>query len=1397
MLGRFVLRQSILLFWFMSTALGHAYAQVGINFTSLTTKDGLSSNTVNAIHKDRYGLMWFGTADGLNKFDGTNFTVYRHDAKDNTSIPKNEVLSLYEDKEGRLWIGTSGGGLSYYDRQLNSFVQYRGDGSWKNAANITAKAFCEDNLGNLWVATYGGIRKINLKTNQISEPYLRPNPFHAEIVVLCLFQDSRHRMWVGTNKGLFLYNDKKNTFKQFDHNEADRTSLSSSIVKAISEDHKGNLWFATFDGLNLLMPDEKSFRVFKSDENSAGSLSNNLVYTVKPYDNDHLWIGTEDGLSVLNTKTFKFTALKPNPRNTFSLTNKSVRCIYFDKEGISWVGTFQGGVNKHDNNLVLFNLVKSDPFDKQGLTAPIVSSFSEYNKDRIFVGTDGGGLHLFNRGSGLFTHFDIKPAGARSGNLSILALQLDRTGKLWIGTFQNGLFWLDPHSGKYQQFMAGNTRASINQNDIFCIKEDSKGNVWVGTNGKGVNVYDPVNHIFNRFSQYPKEKGDLELPLNGFMRSIAEDAAGNVWLGSSGSGIAVFHPGSRTFSVYNKANSDLADDGVLTIFHDSHQTTWVGTNGGGMCRYNVRSHRFISYSEKDGLANGIVYKILEDKAGILWLSTDKGISSFNPKTHQFKNFTKHNGLQDGPFVRGAALRLSNGEMFFGGQDGFNYFEPTSLPANRAIPVVLLTDLKVANNTVVPGDESPLKAQIGVARDIRLAYGQNFSISYVALNYTTPQQNQYSYKLAGFDKEWNYVGNGTTAYYTNLDPGSYVFHVRASNNEGSWNNKETTIKIEVMPPLWRTIYAYAFYLLLSIGLLFYIRNRGIKKIKAEFAVRQEKEHARQLLDQERREAERLHDLDLLKIKFLTNLSHEFRTPISLILAPADKLLAMQRDDATSGQVNMIRRNAKRLLNLVNQLLDFRKMEEHELKLNLSPGDLIAFIREAADAFKDLSERKKIELLVISELESLSATFDRDKIERVIFNLLSNAFKFTHQGGRITLDLSWSEDGEKQQNLCLKIVDTGIGIPDEFHDMIFQRFFQHDSPDSILNQGSGIGLSITKEFVELHGGEITVSSKPGQGSVFTINLPIMPVNLKIVDTDIPGAGDIQAGPEDNSEPDFNAAAVQTSIATVLLVEDNDEFRFYLKDNLKAYYQIVEASHGKEGWQKTLSCHPQLVVSDISMPYMNGIELSKKIKSDKRTSHIPVILLTAISGEKDQISGLESGANDYLTKPFNFEILNAKIKNLLVYNRTLKDAYSKQIHVVGQEVVIESADAKLLNVIVSYIEEKLNDPELSVEDLSKHVGMSRGSLYHKLLELTGLSPIEYIRSVKLDRAAALLEKSDYNVAQIAYMTGFGTPSYFSRMFKVKFNQLPSEYMNTKRKDSKTRLDASNSNQAESNEG
>jgi len=1334
-----------------------------LNFFNISSKDGLSSNVVTAILKDHMGYMWFGTDDGLNKFDGQHFTIYRHKIGDTTSIAANDILDLHEDEAGNLWIGTRSG-LVWYDREKDAFRNF------KETETMSITAVTSDANLYIWIANYEGLSILDSKTGKFSTLRLKREQDRKIVqqAVLQLYRDRKMRIWLGTRTGLYQYKSKEQVLEHFAHSDENSSSLSGNYISAITEDMQGNIWVGTTEGLSMLMPDGKGFINYHHHQAERSSLSSNIIYTIATDPEGKLWIGTEEGLDMLEPVKGKVSRVERNTRNQYSLVGKSVKGILIDNQGVFWVATFRGGINKYDKNLAFFNLRQSNPFDPVGLSAPVVTSFVEGEAGRIYVGTDGGGLNLFNATTGTFRHIPIGCA-SDGGSLSILAMER-KAQEIWIGTYLNGLFILNTQTGRCRQLKAGNNSSSISGNNIFCLKVDSRGNVWIGANGEGVTCYDNQRKVFIHYNG--NQAGQPSIPLNGYIRAIEEDRQGNIWIGSSGTGIAIYNPLTGSSKILNKANSDLPSDNITALYTGREGTVWVGTAGGGLTRY-TEDGAMVSFSEENGLANGVVYKILEDNHGKIWLSTNKGISSFDLIARKFKNYSYYNGIQRSPFVLGAGLKLANGRLFFGGTDGFNYFDPQRLPFNKSVPRVVLTDLKISNQRVQPAKNSPIQQHISVANEIQLDYKQNFSLSFVALNFTSPQENRYFYKLENFDKDWNSVGQTTTAVYTNLDPGEYIFKVKAASDTEEWITPVTSIKVVVRPPFWLTIYAYTFYLIAVVSILLLIRHRGIQKLKARFVIEQERLQVQQLIEQERRESERLHEFDQMKIKFLTNLSHEFRTPISLIMGPVQQLIQQETNNPRNQRLQMIKRNARRLLNLVNQLLDFRNIKEQEQKLQTTEGDFIAFIREVAESFKDLADRKSINFEFRSNIKTYFTFFDHNKVERILFNLLSNAFKFTLEGGEVSLKIAHRNGKE---GLTIILSDTGVGMQEEVKERIFDRFFQSEIQGAVLNQGSGIGLSIAKEFVKMHGGTIEVESIAGKGSTFSLYFPF----TEIEDTGLANEDAVEELLTERTTPEecSRDTVRDTALPLILLVEDNEDFRFYLKDNLKTFYRIVEASNGKEGWQKVLSLHPQLVVSDISMPYLSGIELCRKIKADKRTNHIPVILLTALTGKENQLLGLETGASDYMTKPFNFEILHVKIRNLLALNQQLKRTYSKQLTVSRPEVKIVSEHEKLLGKVLEYIESNLTNARLSVEDLSRNVGMSRGSLYTKMLELTGETPIEFIRSVKLDKAAILLEKSDLNVAQVCYSVGFATPNYFAKAFRARFNMLPSEYINLKRK-------------------
>jgi signal transduction histidine kinase/ligand-binding sensor domain-containing protein/DNA-binding response OmpR family regulator len=1330
---------------FLLANLVKAQQTTGFNFINFKNKDGLSSSSVKAILKDRHGYMWFGTDDGLNRFDGVNFTVYKHNASDSTSLAGNNISALYEDPSGNLWIGTNQS-LSLYNRSTDNFSNYTFMGG------CAVRSLVSDRSGNLWVGAHSGLYKLSDSLGRIKS--YRPSFKRIKKlskIVLDIYADSRHRIWVGTNSGLFLYNEQGDRLATFNHSDTDESSISDDIIRTIIEDANGNIWFGTNNGFNQLRNDGKSFIQYRHSDTDVNTLSHNCIYDVDADKDGELWVGTEGGLNIFNINTKKSQRIKSDLRNTYGLVGKSVRCIFIDRTGIYWIGTYHGGVNKYDRNLAFFNLRESNPLDNNGLSSSVVTSFAESPDGDIYVGTDGGGLNLYDRETGVFDHPKLTNDD-KSRKLPILAME-KAGNELWIGTYQQGLFKLNMLSGKVKQYVKG--EKGLNSDEIFCIKKDRNGNIWFGTNGNGVVFYDQKSGRFSSLDKIARLGNERHVVTAGYIRAIEEDQLGNIWIGSSGAGVVVYDPVSQLCTTYNNYNSHLPANVVLSLHSDRKGNMWAGTDA-GLSLFDAKAKDFTSYAEQEGLPNAVIHKIIEDSSGKLWVSSNKGISSFSLQNRKFKNFTYHNGLQKNGFSLGAGLMSSKGEIFFGGSDGFNYFDPRALHSNKNIPTLQFMALKISNRNVVPGEHEAIKENISIAKEIRLDYKQNFSLDFFALNFTSPEESRYAYKLDGFDNDWNEVGNLHTAVFTNLDPGQYIFRVKATSDDGLWTTPEKTIRIYVKPPLWRTTYAYIFYAVSLISIIIFIRYRAIRKLKNRFT-----------LEQERKETERQRDFDQLKIKFLTNLSHEFRTPISLIMAPVDKMINQETSIVKQSQLSLVRRNTERLLNLVNQLLDLRKLEENELKLHLGEADIVAFAREITDSFRDIADAKEIQLGFSSSVSSYITQFDQDKIERVLLNLLSNACKFTGKGGKIDLTV----EPVTNTNVKIMVADSGIGMSQKVQEKIFDRFFQGEDSGHVLNQGSGIGLSIVKEFVKLHGGTITIESSTEKGSIFTVGLP-----CKLL-------ADQAAVSENNSiieqNPLKSQAARIKSVTklTVLLVEDNDEFRQYLRDHLKDYYRIVEASDGKEGWRKALSSHPHIIVSDISMPGIDGITLCRKLKSDKRTRHIPVILLTALTGHTNHLNGLQTGASDYLTKPFNFDILNVKIRNLVLLNQNLKETYNKQLTVEPAEVAIDKTDKKLLTQVTEYIEANIDSPDLTVEELSRQVFLSRGTLYNKIMELTGETPVEFIRSIKLKKAAALLEKSDMRISQVGYLVGFSSPNYFAKVFKEKYDMSPSEYAMGKR--------------------
>jgi signal transduction histidine kinase/ligand-binding sensor domain-containing protein/DNA-binding response OmpR family regulator len=1325
--------------------------------------------------------MWLGTMSGLNRYDGYQFKIFRHNISDSLSLSDDYISGIAEDPFKKLWIDTRNG-FNIYDPETEKFN--RNIAAYLAALSLPADGFSDvvQTQNGFWLLYAGaGVYHIGADKKPV---FLHPAPGDTGSIcsgqVTDIREDSRGFIWMIHQNGLLEKLDPRNFRVVFRTDILKKRNAGRVISYHLFIDSRDDLWFysmGNLEGAYYYQPAEDRL-VHLSKANSPGKLNNDLVNGIVEDDKGLIWIGTDHGgVNIFNKDEGSVRFVTNRTDDNKSLSQNCVTTLYRDQQGGIWVGTYKGGVSYYHEGLDRFPWYRHQPSVPGSLPFDDVNRFIEDATGNLWIGTNGGGLIYFDRKKNSFRQFLHDPSNANSlANNVVVSMWLDRENILWIGTYFGGLDRYDGKRFTHYRHSDANP-ASLADDKVWGIYEDSKRNLWVGTLGGGLDKFDRDKKVFTHY-----RAGAPNSIYSDYISALTEDGHGNLWVGTS-VGIDVWKTNNQIIH-YSAEKNKLSNENVIIVFRDSRNNMWVGTRE-GLNVFNPEKQVFQSFRMEDGLPDNAIMTITEDDENRLWVTTPNGISRISVqgstatgfKIH-CKNYDEKDGLQGHEFNSNSALKLRTGEVIIGGVNGFNIFNPQHIRAGINSASVVLTDFQVFNKSVHPGEKvngkEILDKAINETGRVSLKYNQNvFSLEFASLSFNNTAKYRYAYKLEGFDRDWLIAdGKARKATYTNLDPGTYVFKVKASNEDGVWNETEKSLTIVVLPPFWKTPLAYCCYLVLLVALLVLARRMIIQRARMRFA-----------LENERKEAHRMHELDMMKIKFFTNVSHEFRTPLSLILTPLDKIIRDEPDAAQKKQFNLIRRNARRLLNLVNQLMDFRKMEVQELKLNPSKGDIVRFVREISYSFTDLAEQKNIQFSFQTNIDQLYTTFDQDKIERILFNLLSNAFKFTLENGAVSVELK-AERKEKGMLLDIRVKDSGIGIPAEKLEKIFERFFQHDVPGSLVNQGSGIGLSITREFVKLHNGTIRAESEPEKGSCFIVQLAFS--EFETILTTEP----LQIGRKPDALPEKETAAKSkgrnakhcpsVKLPVVLLVEDNEDFRFYLKDNLRSEFNLVEAVNGKEGWQKTLSVQPDLVVTDISMPVMNGIDLCRKIKADPRTGQIPVILLTALTGEEEQLRGLETGASDYITKPFNFEVMVSRIKNILAQQAALKKTFTRKVEVRPTEETIESTDDRFVQQALGIVEKNLSDPAFSVEDLSRALYMSRISVYKRLLSLTGKTPIEFIRSIRLDHAAQLMEKSQLTVAEVAYEVGFNNPKYFAKYFKAAFNMLPSAYIAAKKKES-----------------
>lgn len=1379
----------IILFFLNFMVEGHELRAQSVHyrFNRIGLNQGLSNNRITAIAKDHQGFLWFGTASGLNRYDGYNFKVFLHKEGDTTTINDNAIEKIVAGPLNSMWVWTPKG-WNKFDLNAEKFVSRPRSFLQKlGIPHEWFKTIVCDPHGNYWFVFQEALCRYNSKTGT-TIVFSNKNgkyPLYSRNITSIAF-DNDGNLWVVYAEGMLEKRNAENT--RLINREKLFATTNGLLEYEMSIDKENDIWlYVPGQKYGAWWYQVKTNRLITVNT-GAGQLrlNNNIVNGVAQDENGQIWIATDHGgVNLIDKKLSRVKYLYNLTDENDAGNESAVLSILKDDMGTIWLGTFKTGIAYFNERKSLFPHFHTEAGNKKSLPFNDLNCFAEDKRGNLWMGSNGGGLLYFNRVSETYRQYrnNISDKQSISNNV-ISSLFVDRENILWVGTYFGGL---NRFNGKtFERYnLSKNDKLSLPDDSIWEIFEDSRGRLWIGTLRNGLQLFDRQEKKFISY-RYPHA-----FPFS--VNSIIEDKNGNIWAGGA-AGIELYNKDgklTKRFTHLEDNKNSLSNTTVLDIIEDNNGLIWIATRD-GLNIYNPQSGHFTRYRMEDGLPHNTILKILKDHKNNFWLSTPNGICNISVNRNKkqisllFRNFDETDGLQGRVFNDDAAMVTRKGELVFGGSNGFNIFVPPVLKKEKYVAPLILTDLHLFNNSVEVGKKYDgriiLPESIGTLGELVLNHDQNsFAIEFAALNFLDAGKIKYMYRLKGFNNTWiNADGNNRKISFTGLNPGTYTLSIKARNENGVWMPGSKDIQIKILSPFWATGWAYSFYSLLIIGGLFYGRVRIIRNTRLKFKK-----------EQESLEAKRRDELNAMKIHFFTNVSHEFKTPLALILSPIEELLKKQTSDKEHRQFQFIHRNARRLLNMVNELLDFRKLDMGELKLNRRVECIFNFCSNVYEDFSDIAERKNIHYTFHPGQKELLTSFDREKIERVLFNLLSNAFNFTPEGGSVSLCIK-KVIYKGKDYIEIKVSDTGIGIPEDKLEKIFERFFQNDLPTSFINQGSGIGLSISKEFVRLHGGSIQAESKLNQGSDFIVRLPVqsMPGSSEIqIENDpsqnklIEHANPVQLSPV---RPSGQSIKQQSPAKTILLVEDNEDYRFYIKDNLRENFHVVEASNGKEGWQKALSEHPDLIVSDLNMPELSGIELCRKIKNDPRTSSIPFILLTVVNSEQTQLTGLDIGVNDYITKPFNVELLNSKIRNLLGQQDKFRETYQKKVSISTTQDISVSAEMKFIQQALSSVEENISNPDFSVQELSKELLLGRATLYRKIFEQTGQTPAEFIRSIRLQRAKHLLEIGQLTVSEIAYKVGFSDPKYFTKVFKETFDYTPSVYQQELKKNPISNLKA-----------
>ena len=1357
----------IILLFVLSSFSIHAERQY--SFLKVNNVDGLVNNHVNCIYKDTRGFIWIGTRAGLSRFDGFEFVNYTHTTKDTTTIIDNYIESIQEDAQGDLWIGTLQGYVVFdintekFYRDLSLFIG-------EKSSSQSIEVLYIDKNKQKWIKLYNQnyYRRVDPVTGKLNNVF--PAREKEECCVVN-FQQANGDYYYLLSNGIIECYDGVNYNLKFRNEHLLGKLGADSLSTSLFVDTENDIWlYGNNDGLYQYKISNEKWNHYTVHSNKI-RLTSNIVKKVIQDDKGLIWVGTDHGgIDVINKFSGETTKIYHQSDNDKSLSQNSITDLYIDNNNIIWIGTFKNGLSYYHESIHKFPHYRHLLSDPSSLPYNDVNCFVEDKKGNLWIGTNGGGLIYFNRHANSFKkyQYDEEDPNSLSGNV-VVSLFIDSENELWIGTFTGGLNRFNGKIFTRYQY-SPNRNNGLTSNNIWSIKEDDQQNLWIGTLGGGIVIFDRNNEIFKPVPN----KGNVKLPTE-YVNQICKLDNGNMFIATA-NGVTFYDVKEQRYKNYplvtRSGAPPLNSKNVNGVFEDSRGLLWIATRE-GLIMFDPNTSFSKHFTSEDGLPEDVFNCIQEDEFQSIWVSKSTGLSQIivsktapdKEYSFQIYDFTEEDGLQDKEFNPNANYKTTNNELIFGGRNGFNLFESKNIKYNQILPKVVFTDFQVYNQSVSPGAKVKnvelLESSIVSTKSIEIKHSMNvFSVGFTALNFFIPSKIKYQYKLEGFDDDWvSLNANRNRVTYTNLNPGDYYFKVKASNNDGIWNEDYAELRIIVLPPLYATPLAYFIYILLIVGILVYFRYSMLRKERVKFQK-----------EQEQIQANRNHEMDEMKLRFLTNVSHEFRTPLTLILTPLDKLLKQTRSESDKRLLDTIERNAKQLLNLVNQLLDFRKLELHGLRYNPSYVDIVTFLNDVTHNFEDAFNKKRIKFTFEHSTEHFIFNFDKEKLEKVMMNLLSNALKFTHEKGNVKLKLE-IKDEDGIVNIIIQ--DNGVGIDEEDIDKIFVRFYQSEKNKKLGLSGSGIGLNLAREMIQLHNGIIEVESERGKGAKFKVSLPID--KTVVVDNE-----DLERVDEDFARPQQESeSSEKIKKPIILLVEDNIDFRSFMKETLQEQFKIYEAQDGQKGYDTVHKVLPDLIISDVMMPNVDGLELCTMLRKDIRTSHIPFILLTARTADEDKIKGLEIGADDYITKPFNMDLLLLRVRKLLEKRSQFQKQFQKTVDISPSEVQITSMDEKLIKKAVATVEKNISESKFSVEDLSRELGMSRVYLYKKLISITGKSPIEFIRIIRLKRGLQLLEKSQMNIAEIAYEVGFNSPRYFSKYFKEEYGILPTAYAKRHKED------------------